>query len=267
MKSTNFEYDGLLLSDKGFMICTFSSDGISTVSGGSNITFNTISKQHGVINELVSTDYQDVLTTTFHICKNPCGGRIQQDQFITLEEYRDLMRWLNRKEYLEFRFLDDEWYYVFFEGTFNINQIIYMDNIVGLELTLITNRPFAIGQERKIIINNVLENGTYIIKDDSDEIGYIYPKMKITCNSSGNLSINNSIENRTTYIKSCSYGEVLTFDYPVISSSLTHANLQNDFNWNFFRLANTFDNNKNELTISIPCDIEITYRPIIKVGL
>ena len=42
---------------------------------------------------------------------------------------------------------------------------------------------------------------------------------------------------------------------------------QNDFNWNWFRIYNTFRNNQNNLTISIPCIIKIKYSPIVKVGL
>ena len=43
MYATNFEYDGLKLSDFGMMICAFdSSGGIETVSSGADITFNTV---------------------------------------------------------------------------------------------------------------------------------------------------------------------------------------------------------------------------------
>ena len=267
MKSADFEYDGILLSEKGYIMCNFNTDGISTVSGGSHITMNTIRKQHGVINDLISADYDEILSTTFQICKFPCGMDAQEDQYLTMEEVRDMTRWLNRKEFLKFRFMDDELMNIYYEGTFNINTIKFHNHIIGLELTLITNKPFAFGKEKTITITNATANGTYTLKDESDEIGYIYPKMVITCSSSGNLTIHNAIEDRSMVIKNCTSGEVITVDYPVISSSLVAHAILNDFNWSFFRIANVFNNVKNVLTISLPCTIVLTYSPIIKVGI
>mgnify|MGYP003288985351 CR=1 FL=1 len=105
------------------------------------------------------------------------------------------------------------------------------------------------------------------LNDTSYEEGYIYPEMEITVKKDGNLKIHNSIENRETYIANCKAGEVITLDYPVIQSSDSSHNIQNDFNWKFFRIANTYDNSRNDLVISLPCSIKIKYSPIVKVGL
>ena len=91
--------------------------------------------------------------------------------------------------------------------------------------------------------------------------------MEITINEDGNLKIENAIENRTTYIADCRAGEVITMDYPVIQSSDSSHKIQNDFNWKFFRIANTYDNSRNDLIISLPCSIKIKYSPIVKVGI
>ena len=105
------------------------------------------------------------------------------------------------------------------------------------------------------------------LNDTSYEEGYIYPQMEITVKKDGDLTIHNSIENRETHIGNCTSGEVITFDYPVIQSSDSSHNIQNDFNWTFFRVANTYDNSRNDLVISLPCSIKIKYSPIVKVGL
>ena len=105
------------------------------------------------------------------------------------------------------------------------------------------------------------------MNDTSYEEGFIYPAMEIKVNKDGNLKIHNSVENREMYIKNCVAGEVITLDYPVIKSSVSSHNIQNDFNWNFFRVANTYENSRNDLTISLPCSIKIKYSPIVKVGL
>ena len=105
------------------------------------------------------------------------------------------------------------------------------------------------------------------INDVSHEEGHIYPRVEITVLEDGDLNIHNAIENRDTYIANCVAGEIITMDYPVISSSISSHNIQNDFNWNFFRVANTYENSRNDLTISLPCSIKLEYSPIVKVGL
>ena len=91
--------------------------------------------------------------------------------------------------------------------------------------------------------------------------------MEITVHRDGNLLIHNSIENRETYIANCKSGEIITLDYPVIQSSDSSHNIQNDFNWKFFRIANTYDNSRNDLIVSLPCSIKLKYSPIVKVGI
>lgn len=105
------------------------------------------------------------------------------------------------------------------------------------------------------------------LNDTSYEEGYIYPQMEIAVKEDGDLTIHNSIENRETYIANCKSGEVITLDYPVIQSSDSSHNIQNDFNWTFFRVANTYDNSRNDLVVTLPCSIKIKYSPIVKVGL
>ena len=105
------------------------------------------------------------------------------------------------------------------------------------------------------------------LNDTSYEEGYIYPQMEITIKADGDLTIHNSIENRETYIANCKINEVITFDYPIIKSSDSSHNIQNDFNWNFFRVANTYENSRNDLVVTLPCSIKIKYSPIVKVGL
>jgi len=85
----------------------------------------------------------------------------------------------------------------------------------------------------------------------------------------GKLTIYNAIENRETIIENCVAGEVITMDYPIIKSNISShdLNIQNDFNWKFFRIANTYNNSRNDLIISLPCIMKVEYSPIIKVGL
>ena len=264
MKAFDFEFDGINLSNFGFMICRFGSEGLQTISNGSKITFNTVSTSHGAKYELTSTDYEGCLETTIQICKNICGSN---DFEISLDELRVLSRWLNRKGFYKFKILSDEYIDIYFEASFNINKIEIDGKLCGLELELKTNRPFALQEPRKIIIENIDYNGEKIIQDFSDIEGYIYPEVEITINENGNLTIYNEMENRITSINNCVAGEVIKMNYPIIESSIPNREIQNDFNWNFFRIANTFRNKFNKIVISLPCTIKIVYSPTIKVGI
>lgn len=263
MKAMDFEFNGKRLSDYGFIIANFGDKGLETVDGA-EITFNTISAFNGSIHHITSTVYESYLETTIQIVKHSCSTGIQE---ITAIEYRELTKWLNRKKFLKFKPLCEDYIDLYFEASFNISKIEIDGKLMGLELSVITNRPFALKEPRRITIKNLVQNGTYSLNDTSHEEGYIYPLTEITVAESGNLKIHNAIEDRDTYISNCIAGEIITMDYPVIRSSISSHNIQNDFNWNFFRVANTYDNSRNDLTISLPCTIKIEYSPIVKVGL
>jgi hypothetical protein len=264
MKAYDFCYGSKNLSDFGFIICNFGDKGLDTVSDGCQISFNTVPVLGGTKYELTSTQYEDCLETTIQICKHSCNGGVQE---ITETEHRNITKWLNRKKFLKFKPLSEEYIDLYFEASFNISRIELDGRLFGFELEVRTNRPFALKEPRIIKINNTAANGKHFINDISHEEGYIYPHTEITISQNGNLKIHNAIENRDTYIANCVAGEVITMDYPVIQSSISSHNIQNDFNWNFFRIANTYENSRNDLTISIPCSIKIEYSPIVKVGL
>ena len=163
---------------------------------------------------------------------------------------------------------DPVYTYAYFEGSFNLSKIESAGKTVGYELHFISNRPFAIGEpiKKKIIADT--SNYVYEFTDYSDEIGYIYPKtLTIVCKTNGDLTIKNSIEERSTEIYDCETNEIITFD-DSLSFSSDSREIQNAFNYVFFRIANTYTNRVNRLEISIPCEITFEYIPIIKgVGL
>ena len=109
-------------------------------------------------------------------------------------------------------------------------------------------------------------SNTYTLFDTSDEIGYIYPDLKIICLESGKLELYNSNENRKTIIENCSANEVINFSENLVFSSSNESHkIQNDFNYIFFRIANSYGNRKNIISSSIPVDIEFSYSPYVKV--
>ena len=264
MLAYDFEYGSKKLSEFNMIICKFGGgDGFETVSGG-QITFNTIPVLNGSHHILTSTFYDECLTTTIQICKNSCSSGVME---ITSTEFRELTKWLNRKRFLKLKFLDEDHIDIYYEAAINISRIEINGRLVGLELSIITNSPHAFKEPRTITIKNTEINGKHSVNDISYEEGFIYPFTEITVNEDGDLKIYNAIEDRWTNILNCTSGEVITMDYPIIQSSDSSHDIQNNFNWKFFRIANTYENSRNDLTISIPCTIKFKYSPIIKVGL
>ena len=266
MNAIDFEYDGQYLSDYGFIICDFNDTyGSNTISSGSNITFNKVSRHGGQIHSLTSAIYEECITTTFDICKNP---EEYDDLEITVDECRDLMRWLNRREFLKFRIADDDIDYdtCYFDASFNVEKIKVSEKTCGLRLTMETNKPFAYGMEQKVKWTFYDANTTRTLTDSSDEIGFIYPTVKITCMDDGDLEITNESFDCETVIKNCTEDEVITIygDKQIITSSLETHKLYEDFNYEFFKIGNTFNDRRNRISVSIPCVLEISYSPIIK---
>ena len=269
MQATDFSYDGLWLSDLGFMICTFDSGGVENATAGSYITFNSVKQHNGKRFALMSSEYEEAFTATFDICKMNNSGAGED---ITIDEFRFIMRWLNRREYHTFSLVDnheEEWNEVFFEGSFNVERINYSGRLVGLSLTFTANRPFGLGKE---LVENLdlwhdnVREGT--IFNRSDEIGITYPEQVIiTCHADGDLSITNSFDNSTVSIKNCSSGEVLTMDCVnqiITTSDNTHL-LYNDFNYTFFRICSDYMHIENVYAVNQPCEITVRYRPVRKV--
>lgn len=265
MKASDFEFDGKRLSEFGCIIANFDGGkGLETVDGV-EITFNTIPSLNGSIYHLASSVYESCLETTIQIAKYSCSTGIQE---LTATEHRTLTRWLSQKKFVKFKLLDEDHIDLYYMASVaSIGRIELDGRLMGLELNIVTNSPHAFKEPKTIVITNTETNGKHSINDTSYEEGYIYPKTQITVSEDGNLNIYNAIEDRSTYIKNCVQGEIITMDYPVISSSDSSHNIQNDFNWNFFRIANTFENSRNDLIISLPCSIKIEYSPIVKVGL
>lgn len=265
MKAYDFSYGDKNLSDFGFILCNFGgSKGLETVKDGCQITFNTVPVLGGSRYNLVSTQYEECLEDVWQICKHSCSGGVQE---ITESEHREITRWLNRKKFLKLKIFDESHIDIYYEAVFNVSKIKIDGKLLGFELEVKTNAPYAFKEPQTTTINNLKQDGKYSINDISHEEGYIYPRTEIIINESGDLKIHNAIENRDTYIANCEAGEIITMDYPIIQSSISSHKIENDFNWNFFRLANTYDNSRNDLTISLPCSIKITYSPVVKVGL
>lgn len=275
MYALNFEYAGEQLSDYGMIICSFDSGGVETVSSGSDITFNQVSVANGNRFLLSSSIYEQTLQCTFQICKNPCLADSQNEMMFTVAEISSIQRWLCRKnQYYRFKLNQEGYEDIYWNGTFSVKEIQICGQVYGLELTLYTDAPFGYQDEISISEDASLPYDSFDIYDTSDEEGYIYPKVEIEIkNPYGcNFWLQNSMDSsRPIIINNCSYGEILTLDGEnhIITSSVSHPNLTNDFNYVFPRILNTYGETKNKFILGQQsiCKITMTYSPIRKVGL
>lgn len=269
MYAIDFYFDGQHLSDYGMVICSFDGpSGSQTVSAGSKLTFNTVPMHSGKKYSLTGTQYDECITVTFSIAKDPCSHTDSSEMKITNDEFRDLMRWLNRREFLKFQIHDenekdrDACYY---NASFNIEKVLIGGELYGLTLTMETDAPYGYGEE-EVFACEMKPGVEYDLWDISDEIGYIYPDMVITCNSDGTLQLENLTEECLMQIENCTTGEIIEINgsMQIITTSDDNHAIYDDFNFEFFKIGNTFNNRKNIITTTLPCTLEIKYEPVIK---
>lgn len=281
MYITDFEYDGVSLSSKGYMPCNFgASSGEDVVDTGAKITFNKVAFNSGRKYHLTSSKYNDCVSISFDICKN--SDCFYSDEVITNSEYVDICRWLNRQEFKPLKLIcnyyehtnsnnSDIDEYCYYNGSFNIDEIKVGDILYGLRLTFESDSPFGYIPETTTL--EFLSNGSATVADNSDDTGWHYPTFKITCKADGDLTLKNTTHSVTTVIKNCKNGEVITVDslnqiimidsYPISSANPTATHkIENDFNYIFPKVCNSRsklgDNRSNVFTASLPCTIEIT---------
>lgn len=270
----DFEFAGEKLSDYGMMVCSFDGGGgIETVSSGADIKFNQVKAIGSNRFNLYSSTYEEALSATFQICKNPCRLKNQDEMELSIEEISAIQRWLCRKDgYKRFKLDKKGFEHVYWNGTFSSKQIVLNDQILGLELTIYTDAPFAFMDEVSTEYECSADT-SFDLWDNSDETtdlnNSLRPNMEITILSDGDFQLKNSMDNKILKINNCKSNEVITIDgkNQIFSSSLSSHKLAKDFNFSFPRIINTYEERCNTFTPNLDCKIKITYSPIRKVGI
>ena len=258
---SDFIFDGKALSDFGYMLSYENSEDVLDVS---KMQYNTVKGALSDVSYRVSYSYEQNYTSTFTIVKSYCDFE-PDELFMTNDDISEMTRWLARKQYKWFRFIDDNdddeiWYKV----QFQIAKEYVGDNVIGLQLTVTADSPYGFTREIKREVTD-----TEVVNISSDEEGYIYPTCRIECASGTvNITVVSNGNTYTTIIKNCTAGEIITIDGETlqISSSVDH-DFTKDFNYVFPRLCNTYGNGRNEITVSSGTTLTLKYRGIRKVGL
>lgn len=271
MYAVDGKYGDKAFSDFGLVICKVdSSAGTEILSMGSELVYNLVKTPNSNKWNLYGTQYANYLTITFQVAKMDTSKT--KLQAMGTDEYSSFMRWVNRKNVIEkFKPIQSGYNNIYFTGSFNAQPIELCGEIYGAELTFTSDSPFGYLEIPQFSFTTTQNNQIIKINDQSDEIGFLYPDtMTIKCKANGNLTIHNSIENISTIINNVTNGEIITLDgqNQIITSSTSHNDtIYDDFNAEFFRIANTYENRINTLTISLPCEISFKYSPVRKVGV
>lgn len=239
-----------------------------TASSGADLTFGQVRTAGGDNYNLYSSTYDSAYSITFQIGKNPYNISCQEDLHFSPIEVSKIQSWLCQDDYCKFKINQDGYENIYWNATFSSKQILINGRIVGLELSLFTDAPYAYMDEVKIV-KEVKKDKPFVVYGLSDEIGNIRPYLKVKLKESGEKFIlSNSLDSLTTEVKYVSEGEVITFygRSQNITSSLEHE-IADDFNYHYPIIGNTKNTRLNEYTSNLDCEITIKYSPIIKVGL
>lgn len=276
---TDIEFNGRRLSEFGCMLCSFGNVGLETLSIGSQMSLNTITRNAVNEFELMSVKYDKPFERNFEICKKECSPNTT-DRYFTDYEVVNLMRWLNIKGNRKFKMIysDGKCANMYYFGTFDNIQIKSLgENILGFELHFQANTPFAYYEPLEYIMDFTDTSSIFVINDISDETGYIYPQyLQINILQDGDLKITNSQADESVEIKNCVADEIIILDgkNKIIQSNMeetSHTTLFNDFNYNFISIQNSLvdyvNDTENIFTVTLPCIINLKYSPVCKMGV
>lgn len=261
MYAEEFIFDNKVCSEFDLMICSFDNSN-SNGNMGANIEFITTSNPVcGKWRKLASKETKQ-LEFQFQVCKTDFS-------YIDAYERQAIQRWLVRRDtYKKLQFVQDDYEQVWFNAYVTSIEFVEVGNqVVGLTINWKCDASHGYGELYRYEYKDksVLPLEFY---DNSDEEGYIYPNVEIDVTTDGTIEIHNFTEGRTFRIRNCQSGEkiIQNGDILQLSSSISSHNVLNDFNFNFFRIVNSYETRKNVIATS-GCNITFSYYPIKKVGV
>ena len=258
-------FDDFRSSTYGLIVGSFSYNGNSEDELGMKVSVIEEVIGHNPIPFYIGQKYEDKLRLQITLVKNP---RLP-DLYFYEKDCRSLLRILTgRKGYQWMKLIaseldEDLWYRVRLS---NISYRRVGGNIVGMVLDMECDSCFAWSKENIVTIHAKANQQFYVFNDTDNLYDYVYPTVSIVPSSACILSITNKSDNNwKSEIKNVKANEKIIVDsqHQIISSSLSHNLLLNDFNLGWFRLVP----DKNEYTINVNATITLKFRVPRKVGI
>lgn len=257
-----FIYNGKSTDKYGLMLCTFDKGGFEATSAGTKVNISTQKIPNRDKWHYYSSACDEALTFTIQLIKKDKSGMGR----VELSEYG---RWLQRRDgFKKFEFLGTDFPGVeFYAMATEMNELSVGNVTYGIEVAFTTNAPYGFSKEITKTAS-LTPQTPYVYISQSEDYGYIHPVMEVAVKADGDLSITNQFENRSTTIKGCKAGEVITLDCNLKTvDSTRRADLENRFNWVWFRFCRSDSNNRNAVTSSLPCDVTFHFQNVKKVGI
>lgn len=262
-------YDGTAFSELGYTICDFEySDGFNEVSVATGMTFNQVKINGGAWHPLVNTSYEEPLEFEFGIVKDREQIENPEDYVITEEEFQDLVDWLNRGRFTEMIVVGDMGE-LYFNASSNVSKVYIGGQLIGAKISVTTDRPYAM-QPAETAKRKTTKNNETITVNYYSQKAETYPEVEIVCGAAGDLVITNELTGSVSEIKNCRKNEIIYFsgETLIAKTNQTTHELWDSFNFVFLTLGATYVKGikvmKNPIAISLPCEITITYRPVLK---
>lgn len=245
MYATDFVFDGVNLSSKGYMICTF--DGDSIVSGGE---IEPIVKKAPSADEYTyyTAQINNVLTWELGICKLPCGT----EAFEPLNQYEEseLAQFLLKTDgYRWLQFVQpDDYPDVFYKVYINMTPYQIGGQTFGYNLTITSNCGYGFSHEYTATLTD--DNQPLTINVNNDLNRYIYPTVSFETNADECWIYNeNDLEQNLDNGKESHFynlGDNVDVLKEISMDStndvINGIETPDQFNWNFLRLVNGENN-------------------------
>ena len=259
MFATDFLFDGQRLSDMGYTIASI--DGSTESVSGGNIEFNSVKPANSDKYKFYGANYNEVLTWTFTIMKNPCLYN-DEELYITQADESQLAKWLIKTDgYRYIQFLQDDYEDVVYQVYNNMTPVQICGRTVGFTITSTSNCGYGFTPEITKVFS--INNGTnFKLNVYNDIRGVCYPTFKITP-SDLEFTIKNETESTTKGLKILNHTMGKKYYIDSENEIIDGISSPDDFNWHFIRLVDGENVISTDATFDI--NIEMTYRETRKV--
>lgn len=254
-------------SDYGLIASSFDYKTESDDDTGLHITTIEEFTGHNPVPLYLGDKYDQKLVFTITFIKNPCMFD-ENILYFSEKDCRNVLRTLTGMRGYQWTKIvqndldDDIWYYA---KPVNVSYKRIGSKVEGIIIDFECDSFFAWSKENLITVNAKANIPFYIYNNTDDLLNYVLPTVTIKCSNTGTFQLNNQTESWFSIIENVTSNEVITINSKnkLISSSIVHNLLLDDFNLNWIRLVP----DKNTYVANQDCLITFKYRVPRKVGL
>lgn len=256
----DFIFDGEKLSDYNYIMCSINNGDVSW--SGSDVTFTTIKPPSNNRISKTNSKFDEQLTTTVQIMKNPCFYNNQNDMNLTADDQSAMMRWLQRTDGYHWLSFDQEWYEdIWYNAQINPRVLYVEGHAIGFELVITTDSPYAYSQEHKEQFS-LKPYEEFKLYDYSDLPGHIFPKTtikitKVAGNSQMYLLTGCDEDIAVTTVENTYLNQVIVLDEE--NDYVEGIPNLNNFNFHYPKISNSYNNILNIIKNRGDVDIDVTF--------